>query len=88
MFECGRYPYNNFLHHLVENIIMSCLESKNSSLLEHLLRDCDFVGKIIQAEKQFTLEADTNKVHDLPPSPKNCIAKSVLFCYLCFDSTI
>ncbi|KAL2970173.1 hypothetical protein AAZX31_15G123700 [Glycine max] len=55
------YPYNNFLHHLVENIIMSCLESKNSSLLEHLLRDCDFVGKIIQAEKQFTLEADTNK---------------------------
>ncbi|KAL5140740.1 Serine/threonine-protein phosphatase 6 regulatory subunit 3 [Glycine soja] len=55
------YPYNNFLHHHVENIIMSCLESKNSSLLEHLLRDCDFVGKIIQAEKQFTLEADTNK---------------------------
>ncbi|CAL0334503.1 unnamed protein product [Lupinus luteus] len=55
------YPYNNFLHHHVENIIMSCLESKNSSLVEHLLRDCDFVGKIIQAEKHFTLEADANK---------------------------
>ncbi|XP_017436389.1 uncharacterized protein LOC108342954 isoform X2 [Vigna angularis] len=55
------YPYNNFLHHHVENIITSCLESKNSSLLEHLLHHCDFVGKIIQAEKQFTLEADTNK---------------------------
>jgi len=54
----------------VENIITSCLESKNSSLLEHLLHHCDFVGKIIQAEKQFTLEADTNKVHDSPaPSP-------------------
>ncbi|XP_027351329.1 serine/threonine-protein phosphatase 6 regulatory subunit 3 isoform X1 [Abrus precatorius] len=55
------YPYNNFLHHHVENIIMSCMESKNSSLLEHLLRDCDFVGKIIQAEKHFTLDADENK---------------------------
>ncbi|XP_014518364.1 serine/threonine-protein phosphatase 6 regulatory subunit 3 [Vigna radiata var. radiata] len=55
------YPYNNFLHHHVENIITSCLETKNSSLLEHLLHHCDFVGKIIQAEKQFTLEADTTK---------------------------
>ncbi|KAE8664565.1 SIT4 phosphatase-associated family protein isoform 3 [Hibiscus syriacus] len=26
------YPYNNFLHHLVENIILSCLESKNVPL--------------------------------------------------------
>ncbi|XP_019431259.1 PREDICTED: serine/threonine-protein phosphatase 6 regulatory subunit 3-like isoform X2 [Lupinus angustifolius] len=55
------YPYNNFLHHHVENIILSFLESKNSSLVEHLLRDCDFVGKIIQAEKHFTLEADAKK---------------------------
>ncbi|KAJ1420909.1 SIT4 phosphatase-associated protein family [Sesbania bispinosa] len=55
------YPYNNFLHHHVENIIISCLESKNSSLQEHLLCDCDFVGKIIHAEKHFTLEADTSK---------------------------
>lgn len=45
----------------MENIIISCLESKNSSLQEHLLRDCDFVGKIIHAEKHFTLEADTSK---------------------------
>lgn len=72
MLEFGRYPYNNFLHHHVENIITSCLESKNSSLLEHLLHHCDFVGKIIQAEKQFTLEADSNKVNESPaPSPTN-----------------
>jgi serine/threonine-protein phosphatase 6 regulatory subunit 3 len=38
------------------------LESKSSSLQEHILRDCDFVGKIIQAEKHLTLEAGTNKV--------------------------
>ncbi|GAU43777.1 hypothetical protein TSUD_378020 [Trifolium subterraneum] len=59
------YPYNNFLHHHVENIIISCLESKSSSLQEHILRDCDFVGKILQAEKLVTLEAGTNK----PTSP-------------------
>lgn len=62
LFECRRYPYNNFLHHHVETIIISCLESKSSSLREHILRDCDFVGKIIQAEKNFTLEAGTDKV--------------------------
>ncbi|MED6119415.1 hypothetical protein PIB30_011780 [Stylosanthes scabra] len=55
------YPYNNFLHHHVENIIISCLECKNSFLVEHLLRDCDFVGRIIQAEKHNTLESSANK---------------------------
>ncbi|XP_057432676.1 uncharacterized protein LOC130725468 [Lotus japonicus] len=55
------YPYNNFLHHHVENIIISCLERNSSSLWEHILRDCDLVGKIIQAEKCVTLDADTNK---------------------------
>ncbi|PSS04939.1 Serine/threonine-protein phosphatase 6 regulatory subunit like [Actinidia chinensis var. chinensis] len=55
------YPYNNFLHHHVEQIIMSCLESKNSSFIEHLLRDCNLVGKILEAEKNFTLAAEHNK---------------------------
>ncbi|KAG0492483.1 hypothetical protein HPP92_005881 [Vanilla planifolia] len=55
------YPYNNFLHHQVENIIWSCLESKKTSLVEHLLHDCDIVGKILGAEKQPTLSTDCNK---------------------------
>ncbi|KAF3450307.1 hypothetical protein FNV43_RR06387 [Rhamnella rubrinervis] len=55
------YPYNNFLHHHIENIVVSCLESKNSSLVEHLLRDCNLIGKIVEAEKNFTLAADSNK---------------------------
>ncbi|XP_022977527.1 serine/threonine-protein phosphatase 6 regulatory subunit 2 isoform X1 [Cucurbita maxima] len=55
------YPFNNFLHHHVENIVVSCLESKNSSLVEHLLHDCNLVGKILNAEKHFTLPADVNK---------------------------
>ncbi|PQQ21220.1 serine/threonine-protein phosphatase 6 regulatory subunit 3 [Prunus yedoensis var. nudiflora] len=56
-----KYPYNNFLHHHIENIIVSCLESKNAPLVEHLLRDCNLVGKILEAEKNFTLAADSDK---------------------------
>ncbi|KAI8568448.1 hypothetical protein RHMOL_Rhmol02G0200300 [Rhododendron molle] len=55
------YPYNNFLHHHVEHIIMSCLESKSASFIEHLLNDCNLVGKILEAEANFTLAADPDK---------------------------
>ncbi|XP_022879364.1 serine/threonine-protein phosphatase 6 regulatory subunit 3-like isoform X1 [Olea europaea var. sylvestris] len=55
------YPYNNFLHHHVENIIVSCLESKNPHFVEHLLKECNLLGKIIEAEKNFTLDVDKNK---------------------------
>ncbi|KAL6992191.1 hypothetical protein U1Q18_010298 [Sarracenia purpurea var. burkii] len=55
------YPYNNFLHHHVEHIIMSCLESNTVSFIEHLLHDCNLVGRILEAEKNFTLAADQNK---------------------------
>lgn len=55
------YPYNNFLHHHVENIILSCLESKNSALVEHLLHDCDLVGKILETEKSPLLSSDPSK---------------------------
>ncbi|XP_068653798.1 uncharacterized protein [Aristolochia californica] len=55
------YPYNNFLHHHVENIIVSCLESKKSLLIDHLLQDTDIVGKILEAERNSTLSTDLNK---------------------------
>lgn len=56
-----KYPYNNFLHHQVESIIVSCLESKKASLVEHVLYECDIVGKILGAERQPTLALDCNK---------------------------
>uniref|UniRef100_A0A7C8YZT5 Uncharacterized protein n=1 Tax=Opuntia streptacantha TaxID=393608 RepID=A0A7C8YZT5_OPUST len=56
-----QYPYNNFLHHHVENIVLSCLESKNSALVEHLLCDCDLVGKILETEKSPLLSSDSSK---------------------------
>ncbi|KAL2474943.1 SIT4 phosphatase-associated family protein [Abeliophyllum distichum] len=54
------YPYNNFLHHHVEHIIVSCLESKNSEFVKHLLHDCKLTGKILEAEKNSTLAVDVN----------------------------
>ncbi|KAF2310781.1 hypothetical protein GH714_017126 [Hevea brasiliensis] len=44
-----------------ENIIFSCLESKNGILIGHVLRECNLVGKILDAEKNFTLVADPGK---------------------------
>ncbi|XP_057763885.1 uncharacterized protein LOC130985117 [Salvia miltiorrhiza] len=55
------YPYNNFLHYHVEHIVLSCLESKNPQFVEHLLHDCNLVGRILEAEKNFTLTVDTTK---------------------------
>ncbi|KAL0800329.1 hypothetical protein Bca101_055504 [Brassica carinata] len=56
------YPYNNFLHHHVENVILSCLESKNSQLLDHLLSECNLIGRILEAEKDSILTAaDSDK---------------------------
>ncbi|GAB2280816.1 hypothetical protein Dimus_015439, partial [Dionaea muscipula] len=56
-----KYPYNNFLHHYVENITISCLESKNVALVQHILRDCNLVGKILEAEKHCTLASDSDE---------------------------
>ncbi|KAG2304002.1 hypothetical protein Bca52824_032653 [Brassica carinata] len=63
------YPYNNFLHHHVENVILSCLESKNSQLLDHLLSECNLVGSILEAEKNSILsDADSDKLHPTVPA--------------------
>ncbi|KAL2244619.1 UNVERIFIED_CONTAM: Serine/threonine-protein phosphatase 6 regulatory subunit 3 [Sesamum indicum] len=55
------YPYNNFLHHHVEQIVISCLESKNPQFVEHLLRDCNLIGRILEAEKDSTLAVNTSR---------------------------
>ncbi|KAH8951593.1 hypothetical protein BDL97_09G036200 [Sphagnum fallax] len=45
------YPFNNMLHHQVENIVSSCLESNNQALLDHLFQDCDFVTRLLAADE-------------------------------------
>ncbi|GJN18532.1 hypothetical protein PR202_gb05703 [Eleusine coracana subsp. coracana] len=54
------YPYNNFLHHHVENIIVSCLEGKRTELVEHVLIECNIVGKILAAERDSSLSTESN----------------------------
>ncbi|XP_004487102.1 uncharacterized protein [Cicer arietinum] len=54
------YPYNNSLHHHVESIVLSCLESKMDAIVDHLLRDCNLIGRVIQADKHSVLSSDRN----------------------------
>ncbi|KAK8543461.1 hypothetical protein V6N13_136029 [Hibiscus sabdariffa] len=63
------YPFNNALHHHVENIILSCLESKNDAILDHLLHKCDLIGRFLQIDKQPILSADNN-LPSLPAAGK------------------
>ncbi|XP_034895951.1 uncharacterized protein [Populus alba] len=55
------YPYNNALHHHVESIIMSCLETKSDAMVDHLLQECDLIGKFLQTDKNPVISGDINK---------------------------
>ncbi|XP_061353885.1 uncharacterized protein LOC133298577 isoform X2 [Gastrolobium bilobum] len=55
------YPYNNSLHHHIESIILSCLESKIDAIVDHLLRECDLVGRFLEADKHCILSAESNQ---------------------------
>ncbi|KAJ4979795.1 hypothetical protein NE237_010575 [Protea cynaroides] len=55
------YPFNNSLHHHAESIILSCLESKSITIIDHLFRDCNLIEKILQADRLPILSGDSNK---------------------------
>ncbi|CAN4097649.1 unnamed protein product [Withania somnifera] len=55
------YPYNNALHHHVESIIYSCMESKNNVIVDHLFEECDLIGKILLMDKEPTVSSDENQ---------------------------
>ncbi|CAA0812002.1 SIT4 phosphatase-associated family protein [Striga hermonthica] len=59
------YPYNNALHHHVESIIYSCLESKNSAIIDHLVLECNLVGRILESDRSPNLSCENN----LPTKP-------------------
>ncbi|KAI3876629.1 hypothetical protein MKW92_017884 [Papaver armeniacum] len=44
-----------------ESIILSCLESKDNTVVDHLLKDCDVVGKIPQADQSPILSGDSDQ---------------------------
>ncbi|GAB2285110.1 hypothetical protein Dimus_019564 [Dionaea muscipula] len=55
------YPYNNALHHQVESIVSSCLESRNCTTVDHLFKQCDLMGKMLQADKFPFLSSNPNQ---------------------------
>ncbi|XP_019413562.1 PREDICTED: serine/threonine-protein phosphatase 6 regulatory subunit 3-like isoform X2 [Lupinus angustifolius] len=55
------YPYNNALHHHVESILLSCFESKTDVIVDHLLPECDLIGRFLQADKNCLLSAESNQ---------------------------
>ncbi|KAL3530565.1 hypothetical protein ACH5RR_009887, partial [Cinchona calisaya] len=61
------YPYNNALHHHVESIIYSCLDSKNNTVIDHLFQECNLIGRILQADKLPIVSGDLS----LPTVPTN-----------------
>eukprot|EP00268_Persea_americana_P025306 TRINITY_DN2466_c0_g1_i6.p1 TRINITY_DN2466_c0_g1~~TRINITY_DN2466_c0_g1_i6.p1 ORF type:complete len:584 (-),score=119.25 TRINITY_DN2466_c0_g1_i6:1229-2980(-) len=64
------YPFNNFLHLHVEGIIVSCLESKSATLVDHLFRECSLVGKILQADRHPIVSVDST-LPTLPAAGKH-----------------
>lgn len=47
----GSYPFNNMLHHHVESIVSSCLESNSQMLIDHLFQECLFLNKLLAADE-------------------------------------
>ncbi|KAI5068013.1 hypothetical protein GOP47_0016358 [Adiantum capillus-veneris] len=61
------YPFNNLLHHQVENIVTSCIESNNKMLIDHLLVGCGLVGRLLEAdENPFVTGSDTKPTIPAP----------------------
>ncbi|KAJ4915156.1 SIT4 phosphatase-associated family protein [Raphanus sativus] len=53
------YPYNNALHHQVETIILSCLENKSDLMVNHILRECNMIGKFLASDRDSDLSGDS-----------------------------
>nr|XP_043609147.1 serine/threonine-protein phosphatase 6 regulatory subunit 3-like isoform X2 [Erigeron canadensis] len=55
------YPYNNALHHHIESIIYSCLESTNDTIIDHLFQGCGLLTKILQTDNNPFLSGELNQ---------------------------
>ncbi|KAJ0237813.1 SIT4 phosphatase-associated family protein [Hirschfeldia incana] len=53
------YPYNNALHHQVETIILCCLENKSGLMVNHILRECNIIGKFLASDRDTDLSSDS-----------------------------
>ena len=51
------------MHHHVESIVSTCMESRNDLVIDHLFKECDLVGKILDAERNPLFSGDRNLVN-------------------------
>ena len=85
------YPFNNLLHHQAENIFISCFESNSKILRDHLLQDCNFIARILEAdENPYVLSTDGKVCNQ---KPFTCLAfywrsLSLLAQYACINSDL
>ncbi|KAF9597564.1 hypothetical protein IFM89_019882 [Coptis chinensis] len=56
------YPFHNALNHLAEGIIKSCLESKNSCVVDHLFQECNVAENFLQTDCHAILSSNANQV--------------------------
>lgn len=64
----------------MESIVLNCLESKSDVIVDHLLRDCDLIGKFLQADRHPILSGIDNQVGGcLKP-----VEWKIIYCYLLF----
>jgi hypothetical protein len=72
----------------VENIIVSCLESKQDQLIAHVLDECKLVTRILEAEKNSALSVDLTKVPNnvssliySQPADRSTFPTDIFTCY-------
>jgi len=56
-----KYPWNNFAHQSVFNIIATVLPEPYKELSQHILRDCHLVNRILEAEEENKKFMEKNK---------------------------
>ncbi|XP_042373546.1 serine/threonine-protein phosphatase 6 regulatory subunit 3-like [Zingiber officinale] len=57
-----KYPFNNSLHHHVENLVICCLESKNSVVVDYLFCECSIITKFLQMDKNSFLSTESSVI--------------------------
>ncbi|XP_042435326.1 serine/threonine-protein phosphatase 6 regulatory subunit 3-like [Zingiber officinale] len=67
-----KYPFNNSLHHHVENLVVSCLESKNTAVVDYLFCECGIIAKFLLTDKNPFLSGESS-VTTVPASGRKPI---------------
>lgn len=55
------YPFNNMLHHHVETMVISCIESSSKMLMDHIFLECDFVARLLKTDKNPFVSKEASK---------------------------